>query len=91
MVTFPFFLGLGESSGELAEAWQGECERGLQLGISQRGEEGDWEKNGIQGKGLVGSVGFIPRRWTRCFVVSSVTDWTAGRCFLDGIVSCVHG
>jgi hypothetical protein len=45
--TFPFFLGLGESSGELAEAWQGECERGLQLGISQRGEEGEWEKNGV--------------------------------------------
>jgi hypothetical protein len=26
------------------------------------GEERGWEKNGIQGRGLVGSEGFIPRR-----------------------------
>jgi hypothetical protein len=51
------------------------------------GEERGWEKNGIQGRGLVGSEGFIPRRWTRCVVVLIVTDWVATRCFLDGVVS----
>jgi hypothetical protein len=54
------------------------------------GEERGWEKNGVQGRGLVGSEGFIPRRWARCVVVSTVSDWAAGRCFLDGVVSCVH-
>jgi hypothetical protein len=55
------------------------------------GEERGWEKNGVQGKGLVGPVGFIPRQRTRCVVVSTVSDWAAGQCFLDGVVSCVHG
>jgi hypothetical protein len=55
------------------------------------GEERGWEKNGVQGRYLVGSEGFIPRRWTRCVVVSTVTDWAAVRCVLDGVVSCVHG
>jgi hypothetical protein len=55
------------------------------------GEERGWEKNGVQGKGLVGPEGFIPRRWTRCIMVSTISDWAAGQCFLDGGVSCVHG
>jgi hypothetical protein len=54
------------------------------------GEGREWEKNGIQGKGLVGPEGFIPQRWTRCIVVSTVTDWAAGRCFLGGIVVSVQ-
>jgi hypothetical protein len=51
------------------------------------GEERGWEKNGEQGRGVVGSEGFIHRRWTRCVVVLAVMDWAAVRRVLDGVVS----
>jgi hypothetical protein len=55
------------------------------------GEERGWGKNGIQGKGLDRSRGFYTSVVDSVLVVSHVGDWTAGRCFLDGVVSCVHG
>jgi hypothetical protein len=51
------------------------------------GEERGWEKNGEQGRDVVGSEGFIPRWWARCVVVSIVTDWAAVRRVLDDVVS----
>jgi hypothetical protein len=62
----------------------------LWLGISQRGEGREWEENGVQGRGWVGPEVFILRWWTRCFVVSIITDWAMVRRVLDGVVVSVQ-
>jgi hypothetical protein len=60
-----------------------------QWGVLSVGERG-WEKNGDQGRDGIGPEGFIPRRWTRCIVVSVVTDWAVVRRVLDGVVVSVQ-
>jgi hypothetical protein len=55
------------------------------------GEERGWGKNGVQGKGLDRSRGFYTSVVDSVLVGSNVGDWAAGRCILDGVVSCVHG
>jgi hypothetical protein len=50
-----------------------------------------WGMDGVQRKGLDRSIGFYTSAVDSVLVVSSVGDWAAGRCILDGIESCVHG
>jgi hypothetical protein len=47
---------------------------------------GEWRAEERWGR----SRGFIPRRWTRCVVASTVTDWADGRCSLGGVVILVQ-
>jgi hypothetical protein len=67
-------LGNGWGSSVGYSGWRGE---GL-------GEE--WHP--VEGFGW--SSGFYTPAVDSVLVVSTVTDWAAGRCFLDGVMSCVH-
>jgi hypothetical protein len=46
--------------------------------------------NGEQRCEARGAGVFICRRWSRCAVVSTITDWVAVRCVLSGVVVSVQ-
>jgi hypothetical protein len=81
---------LGESSGELAEAWQEGCERGLQLGISQRGEGREWEQMASRTGKERGAGALSVRDGRGLGCTSTETIGGFGRRAGDGIVVSVQ-
>jgi hypothetical protein len=55
-------------------------------------EEREWSEgaNEQQGSAPEGVRGFIERAWSRCAVVSTITDWAMVRCVLSGVVVSVQ-